>query len=70
MGTKVQTVEQSDFHYDARKKLATALINIKGGADIDDELKTAEGRPQVHNGTLIQQLMENTGVNNDSLFFQ
>ena len=42
MGTKVQTVEQSDFHYDARKKLATALINIKGGADIDDELKTAE----------------------------
>ena len=31
------------LHYDARKKLATALINItQNGADIDSEIKTAE----------------------------
>ena len=28
MGANVKIIEQSDFHYDARKKLATALINI------------------------------------------
>ena len=43
MGANTKTVEQSDFHYDARKKLATALINItQNGADIDSEIKTAE----------------------------
>lgn len=43
MGANVKTIEQSDFHYDARKKLATALINItQNGADIDSEIKTAE----------------------------
>ena len=43
MGAYVKIIEQSDFHYDARKKLATALINItQNGADIDSEIKTAE----------------------------
>ena len=43
MGANVKIIEQSDFHYDARKKLATALINItQNGADIDSEIKTAE----------------------------
>lgn len=42
MGSHVKVVEQSDYHYDARKVLATALQNIKEGADIDEELATAE----------------------------
>lgn len=42
MGSHVNIVEQSDYHYDARTQLATALINIKNGADIDSEIKAAE----------------------------
>ena len=42
MGSHVNIVEQSDYHYDARSQLATALINIKDGADIDSEIKAAE----------------------------
>ena len=43
MGANVKIIEQSDFHYDARKKLATSHINItQNGADIDSEIKTAE----------------------------
>lgn len=43
MGSHVPVVEQSDFHYDARKSLATALQGmIQNGDDVDTALKTAE----------------------------
>ena len=42
MGSHVKVVEQSDYHYDARSNLATAIINIIGGADEQSELETAE----------------------------
>ncbi len=43
MGSHVQIVEQSDYHYDARRQLANALVNIKNGStDIDGEIKAAE----------------------------
>lgn len=42
MGSHVQVVEQSDYHYDARGFLATAIINIRDGADFDSEIKNAE----------------------------
>ena len=42
MGSHVQTIEQSPYHYTCREKLGAAVINIVGGADIDEELKNAE----------------------------
>lgn len=42
MGSHVKVVEQSDYHYDARSNIATAIINIKGGADLQTELDTAQ----------------------------
>ena len=42
MGSHVKVVEQSDYHYDARSNIATAIINIIGGADLQSELDTAE----------------------------
>ena len=42
MGSHVQVIEQSDYHYDARSQLSTAIINIKDGADIDAEIEAAE----------------------------
>ena len=42
MGTKVKTVEQSDYHYDVRTLLATAVINTRDGADLDSEIANAE----------------------------
>ena len=42
MGSHVQVVEQSDFHYDARSFIAPAIINIRDGADFDSEIENAE----------------------------
>lgn len=42
MGSHVKTIEQSPYHYTCREKLGAAIINIDGGADIDEELKNAE----------------------------
>ena len=42
MGSHVPVVEQSDFHYTCREKIAAAIINITGGADVKSELKNAE----------------------------
>lgn len=42
MGSHVQTIEQSPYHYTCREKLGAAVINIVGGADVDEELKNAE----------------------------
>lgn len=42
MGTHVQVIEQSDFHYTIRENLSAAIINIQNGADTMSELQTAE----------------------------
>ena len=43
MGTHVATIEQNDFHYSARKFLATAIINVvQGGADLDAAIQEAQ----------------------------
>lgn len=42
MGSHVQVIEQSDYHYDARTYLAAAMVNINNGSDIESELATAE----------------------------
>ena len=42
MGSHVQTIEQSPYHYTCREKLGAAIINIINGNDIDEELKLAE----------------------------
>lgn len=42
MGAKVQTIEQSPFHYTCREKLGAAVINIVNGGDIDEEIQGAE----------------------------
>lgn len=42
MGANVKVVEQNDYHYRARNYLATAIINIRDGADFDTEIKAAE----------------------------
>lgn len=38
----VPTVAQSTYHYSARKYLATAIVNIINGADLDAEIQNAE----------------------------
>ena len=35
MGTHVQKVEQSDFHYAARDYVGSAIVKIINGTDID-----------------------------------
>lgn len=42
MGTHVPTIEQSDYHYQARGHIATAIINVINGADLTSELQAAE----------------------------
>lgn len=42
MGENVPVIEQSDYHYNCRTYIAAAIINIHNGADIDDELASAE----------------------------
>lgn len=42
MGTHVQTVEQSDYHYSARNYVGSAIVNIINGADTMDALQEAE----------------------------
>ena len=42
MGTHVQTVEQSDYHYSARNYIGSAIVNIINGADTMDALQEAE----------------------------
>lgn len=42
MGKNVPTIEQSDYHYQARGHMATAIINAVNGADLASELEAAE----------------------------
>ena len=42
MGTHVPVIEQSSYHYSCRTQLSSAIINVVNGADLADELKTAE----------------------------
>ena len=42
MGSHVKVVEQSDYHYTAREKLAAAVINIHNGSDPTTEIQNAE----------------------------
>lgn len=42
MGTHVQTIEQSSYHYTCRTQLAAAIVKIINGGDLDDELQNAE----------------------------
>ena len=42
MGANVPIVEQSDYHYTCREKIAAAIIQIKDGADPKTALKDAE----------------------------
>ena len=42
MGTHVQTVEQSDYHYSARNYIGSAIVNIINGANTMDALQEAE----------------------------
>ena len=42
MGSHVKVVEQSDFHYTAREKVAAAITNIHNGASVDDALAQAQ----------------------------
>lgn len=44
MGTHVQKVEQSDFHYAARDYVGSAIVKIINGTDTMDALKEAEDR--------------------------
>lgn len=42
MGSHVQIVEQSPYHYTCRTQLAAAIVNIINGGNMDEELKNAE----------------------------
>lgn len=42
MGSKVNTVEQSDYHYIARENVAAAIHNIIDGTSVKDALKEAQ----------------------------
>lgn len=42
MGANVPTIEQSDYHYTCREKIAAAIIQIKDGTDTKTALKDAE----------------------------
>ena len=42
MGTHVQIIEQSSYHYTCRTQLAAAIVNIINGGNMDEELKNAE----------------------------
>ena len=42
MGTHVQPVEQSDYHYTAREQVASAIQNIISGTDVTEALQEAQ----------------------------
>ena len=42
MGSHIQTIEQSDYHYSARNYVGAAIVNIINGADTMEALKEAE----------------------------
>lgn len=42
MGSHVKVVEQSDYHYTAREKVAAAITNIHNGTPVKDALATAQ----------------------------
>ncbi len=42
MGTHVEIVEQSDYHYSARSQVASAIQNIINGTDIDTAIQDAQ----------------------------
>ncbi|MDY4793457.1 MAG: extracellular solute-binding protein [Pararoseburia sp.] len=42
MGSHVKVVEQSDYHYTAREKVAAAITNIHNGTSVEDALAQAQ----------------------------
>lgn len=42
MGSHVKVIEQNDFHYTAREKLAAAITNIHNGTPVDEALEQAQ----------------------------
>lgn len=42
MGSHVNTIEQSPYHYTCRTQIAAAIVNIINGSSLEDELKQAE----------------------------
>lgn len=42
MGSHVKVVEQSDYHYTAREKVAAAVTNIHNGTSVEDALAQAQ----------------------------
>ena len=42
MGSHVKVVEQSDYHYTCREKVAAAIIQIKDGTDEKTALQDAQ----------------------------
>lgn len=42
MGTHVQIIEQSPYHYTCRTQLAAAIVNVINGSDLETALKNAE----------------------------
>ncbi len=42
MGSHVKVVEQSDYHYTAREKVAAAITNIHNGTSVEDALSQAQ----------------------------
>ncbi|MCR5054873.1 MAG: ABC transporter substrate-binding protein [Lachnospiraceae bacterium] len=42
MGSHVPVVQQSDFHYNLRTIVGTMITNVQNGADIDDEIASAQ----------------------------
>lgn len=42
MGTHVQIIEQSSYHYTCRTQIAAAIVNVINGGDLETELKNAE----------------------------
>lgn len=42
MGTHVQIIEQSSYHYTCRTQIAAAIVNIINGSDLETELQNAE----------------------------
>lgn len=42
MGANVPTIEQSDYHYTVREKIAAAIVNIHNGTSVEDALQQAQ----------------------------
>lgn len=50
MTAKVPTIEQSDYHYNLRNYVATAITNISNGADVMTEIQGAQDQTRFEMG--------------------